>query len=324
MKRETGPKLLRYGWLVLLGGLLFWALRSVPLQDVWSALSQLRLWQVGALLALDALVFGLMTARWWIIVRADDAAAAYLPLYGYRLAAFAMSYFTFGPQVGGEPLQVLFLQRKFRLTFARATSAVILDKLLELLGNVIFLAIGLAAIFQSGILPVSATQVTGGLIPMAAILAWPPIHIFLLYRGKYPLSVLARAAQSRFGNHSFLRLIVVSERMAGSFTRRRFGALMASLGVSLASQAGMVIGYWLLAGYIGYPLAGTQALAGMTALQVAFMVPVPAGMGAAEASQVFIFAAMGYSAAAGLTMSLLLRMRDILFGGIGLFIAGKI
>jgi uncharacterized membrane protein YbhN (UPF0104 family) len=49
--------------------------------------------------------------------------------------------------------------------------------------------------------------------------------------------------------------------------------------------------------------------------------PVPAGLGALEASQVFALQALGYDAALGLSLSLLIRLRDLLFGGLGLALA---
>ena len=66
----------------------------------------------------------------------------FLPLVGYRLSAFGLSYFTPGPQVGGEPLQIIYLQKNYGLTYARATAAVIMDKLLEFLVNFLLLAVG--------------------------------------------------------------------------------------------------------------------------------------------------------------------------------------
>ncbi len=59
------------------------------------------------------MLYVLVTLRWWIIVRADAKHIPYLPLLGVRVSVFGVSYFTLGPQVGGEPLQVLFLQRKY-------------------------------------------------------------------------------------------------------------------------------------------------------------------------------------------------------------------
>jgi uncharacterized membrane protein YbhN (UPF0104 family) len=50
---------------------------------------------------------------------------------------------------------------------------------------------------------------------------------------------------------------------------------------------------------------------------------VPGGLGALEASQVFALGAFGISAAAAISVTLLIRARDILIGGLGLLLASR-
>lgn len=126
-----GIRLLRtFAIYAVLSLLLYWALRSVLLIDIWETIKQLRLRQIIILLLINAVVIALMAARWWIIVRADNHSVPILPLAGYRLSAFGVSYFTPGAQAGGEPLQIIYLQKRCGLTCARATATVIMDKLL--------------------------------------------------------------------------------------------------------------------------------------------------------------------------------------------------
>jgi hypothetical protein len=101
------------------------------LVHIWESLRQLTLWQISLLLLINSLVIVSMTARWWLVVRAERPELPFLPLIGYRLAVFGLSYFTPGPQVGGEPLQIIYLCRYHGIGLARAVSSVILDKLLE-------------------------------------------------------------------------------------------------------------------------------------------------------------------------------------------------
>jgi len=56
---------------------------------------------------------------------------------------------------------------------------------------------------------------------------------------------------------------------------------------------------------------------------LAFLVPLPGGLGALEASQVFALGAFGVSAASALGVTLLIRARDLLIGGLGLLLAGR-
>src|SRR5262245_45659351 len=91
---------------LLLAALLYFALRNAPLHEIWYTLRQLQLWQIAILFGLNLFIYALITLRWWIIVRAENKFVAYVPLLLVRIAVFGVSYFTLGPHVGGEPLQV--------------------------------------------------------------------------------------------------------------------------------------------------------------------------------------------------------------------------
>ncbi len=329
--------------LALLGGLLYWALRNAPLADILALLRQLTASQLAWLLALNSGIFALITARWWLILRAESSRVTFLPLVGYRLAAFGLSYFTPGPQVGGEPLQIIYLQRNYGLTFARATSAVIMDKLLEFLANFLFLAVGFGAVARSGMLLEYALPAWLTL-PFALFLFWPLAHILLMYFGKYPFSALLapflrlrhralkkveekfpknpRSQRSLWVNFlNLLRLVSISERLAGLFCRRHLGYLLLALTASLLAWVGMVYEYVYMLACLRADLDFSQALASLTIVRLSFLMPMPAGLGTLEASQVLAVTAFGLPAALGISLSLLMRARDLLIGGLGLLIA---
>ena len=62
----------------------------------------------------------------------------------------------------------------------------------------------------------------------------------------------------------------------------------------------------------------------MTAARIAFLLPAPGGLGVLEASQVLTFSALGLNPAVGLSLTLLIRVRDIALGTGGLLWAGII
>jgi len=308
----------------ILALLLWWTLRNVPLGEIWNTLRQLRLWQIALLLSLNTLVIALMTARWWIIVRAENRRIPFLPLTGYRLSAFGLSYFTPGPQVGGEPLQVIYLQKYHGLSYARATSAVIMDKLLEFLVNFLLLAVGAWAVFRVRLIPDNGGSLFGSLIGLGVLLAWPLVHILLMYNGMRPISALLRAQPFLSQKTKALRLTFAAERMAASFCQRHFPALLAAVGVSLLAVAGIAVEYVLMVEFLGVRLDALQVFAALTAMQLAFLMPLPGGLGALEASQVFALGVFGQPAAVAISLTLLMRARDILNGGLGLLLAGRI
>jgi len=313
----------RLVWLLILSSLLYFALRNAPLIDIWNTLKTLKLSQITIILIINATVIGLMTARWWIIVRAENPSVPFLTLIGYRLSVFGLSYFTPGPQVGGEPLQVIYLQRNHGVTFARATSAVIMDKLLEFLVNFILIGIGAWAIVTVGLISGTGFRLSLSLIGLAGLLAWPVGHIALLYRGIMPVSRILLRQPFIQKNNKGIRLVIVAERMASTFCRKHTRAMLLAISASLLSILGIVIEYYLMVSFLGMQISTIQIFAALTTMQVAFLMPLPGGLGALEASQVFALGMFGQPPSAAISLTLLMRGRDILNGGLGLLLAGR-
>ncbi len=295
-------------------------------------LQRLQAWQLLALAALNGLLYILVTLRWWIIVRAEARNVPYLPLLAVRVSVFGVSYFTFGPQVGGEPLQVLALQRRYGISFSRATASVLIDKLLEFLVNFLLLALGLMAIFRAGFLPNQELglfhpennwMLTLSLVFLPGLIAWPILHIILLYRHIHPLTRLLNFIPFIPKHSRLVRFLRTSEWMAGTFCQRHPRALIGSLAASLLAGVGMLLDYALMISFLGIPLPFWQTVAGWTAGWLSFLVPLPGGLGALEASQVFALGVFGIPAATAISVTLLMRARDLLIGGFGLLMAGS-
>ncbi len=306
---------------LVVAGLLAYALRNIPLGSIRATLSRLSLAQAGGLLALNGLVILSMTLRWWLVARAEAPGLPFLPLVASRLAVFGVSYFTPGPQVGGEPLQVLALRKDHGLSVARATATVIMDKLLELLGNFIFLTLGLFAFLRLGALkglPLWAW------VPAALLLLWPAVHILLMQAGVRPVSLVLKTLLPGLRRKKWMRLLSVSEYFASAFTQRHPWRLVGALLASLLSWTGMAAEYMLILHFLGAHPDLWQGLFGLTASLLAFLLPLPGGLGALEASQVAALGALGHPAALAISVTLIMRARDLLNGGLGLLIAPRL
>lgn len=305
-------------------GLLFFALREAPVVAIWEVVRRLQVWQIGVLLGIDAIVYAFVSARWWLIVRAEDSTIEYVPLIGVRLAAFAVSYFTVGPQVGGEPLQVLYLRRRYGTTYARATASVIIDKLLELLANFVFLILGIGAALQSGVVRGGGGLAPWNLIALLVFLAWPLFHILMLISGRHPISALLGVIRVVRQDGRPARYLRASERLAGQFCRRHTRTLFAAAGASLLACAAAVIEYGFITSFLAVGLSVPQIVVAWTAGWLSFLVPVPGGLGALEAVQVLALGAFGVSQAAAMGVAVAMRGRDLLLAGIGAVLGGRL
>ena len=85
----------------------------------------------------------------------------------------------------------------------------------------------------------------------------------------------------------------------------------------------MILEFYSMAVFLGVPLTFFQLIALLTAARLAFLLPLPGGLGTLEASQVWALSLMGFSPAAGIGLSLLIRLRDVLLGLLGLWWGGK-
>ena len=321
--RNARKWLIRMAVLVLLALLLWWALRKAPLVEIWVAIRQLQLWQIAVILSLNAFFYIIATLRWWTIVRAENKQVPYFPLLGVRVSVFGVSYFTLGPQVGGEPLQILALQRRYHLTYTHATATVLMDKLLEFLVDFLMLAIGLTAILRVGVLAENGLQFSGDLVLLAFLNFWPPVHLILLYNRRYPLGGLLHRLPLIKKNSKPVRFLRLAEKLAGRFCQRHPGRLLAAIGFSILAGAGMLLDYALMTSFLNIHLTFWKMTASWMMGWISLLMPLPGGLGALEASQVFTLGKFGFTPAAALSLTLVMRGRDILIGGLGLLLASS-
>jgi uncharacterized membrane protein YbhN (UPF0104 family) len=84
----------------------------------------------------------------------------------------------------------------------------------------------------------------------------------------------------------------------------------------------MIFEFWLALRFLGIPAGLVETIAAQTAARLAFLLPLPAGLGALEASQVLAMRMLGIDPALGIALSLVIRARDVFFGLLGLWVGG--
>ncbi len=99
---------------------LIWLSRSLPLGEIQAILFSSQPVGAGGPGCLQWLALVVFSSRWWLALRAQGHRLPYLTVFRYRMAAFAISYFTPGTQFGGEPLQVYCAQQPPRRACGRS------------------------------------------------------------------------------------------------------------------------------------------------------------------------------------------------------------
>ena len=309
--------------------LLVWAFRQVSLQQVFVVLARFHWSGILILIFVNVTIELLMGSRWWVLIQAIGYKVKYLPIAAYRVASFAVSYFTPGPQFGGEPLQVYLLKKKYDMSVSAATASVTLDKLFELFFNFSFLTFGMSFIVFG---KYSSENFLGmkALFFVVLISTVPIAALVLLWSGRKPFSFIVRVAESiaRIFNiqpgvvNKFKNMIAAVEDQAIQMFHRNSSGLIYALFFSFILLAGGLLEFWLLFYFLGLSLSPIQLVILMTAARLAFLMPLPAGLGTLEASQIISLKIMGLDPTVGFTACIVIRIRDLFFGTIGLILAG--
>jgi hypothetical protein len=316
------PKLRRFHlfWL-LMPLLLWWALKDIDWSAVWAALSRLALWQIVILVSINIVVLFFFSIGWWLILRTQGWPIPLWRLTAYRVAAFGVSYFTPGPQFGGEPLQVFLLQRNHGLPGSSAVAAIALDRVLEVLINFLILAVGIILIGQWNLWPGSqGVALTGVGALSILIITWG----WFTWHGHLPLTRLLKRFPLK--PEYFLRAITLvedSERRVAEFCQTNPKIILAVVLLSLFNWLLVLIEYWLGMYFLGLALSPQQLITAVTINRLAFLAPLPGGLGALEGSQVLAMTVLGLDPAIGVSEGLIIRARDVLTGLIGLWLGWR-
>jgi len=323
-RSRLGSLWLRYALWLGLPLALAWVLRDVSLAELGEALRELTPGEVALLAAVNLLVVLAFSGRWWALLRARGLRLPYLPLSAYRLAAFAVSYFTPGTHFGGEPLQVHLVHQREDVPLAMATASVVLDKTIEMIANFAFLAIGLAMVVRLGLQPTGSGLVLR--VASLLLLIIPAAYLIAAWRGKRPGTWAATKSGLR-GKGSGWRARMVSaleesEREVAVAAQKAPVGILAGAAFSALSWGLLLLEWAMALRFLEIDLSAGEVVAVVTAARLALFVPLPGAAGALEASLLFAVTALGYSEAQALSLALVIRVRDVAFGAVGLWLGG--
>ncbi len=308
-------------WL-LVGLLFWWAWRDISFAALAETFQRLSPFTLGVLFLINGAILLLFSSRWWLIVRALGHRIPYLALAKYRLAGFGMSYFTPGPQFGGEPLQVYFLRARHHVPTETALASVSLDKLLEMLANFTFLALGILIVAWRGLF---FQDVSGMLILASAGMVGLLLgYLVALLMGKTPLAWIFGRLPLMKRNQTSLdairQTLLDAESQIGAFCRQKPLVILQSSILSTVIWLAMLGEYTLVLRFFGVETSLLNVLTIIIFARLAFLTPLPGGLGALEAGQVFAMQSLGFAPILGVSMSLFIRVRDSLFGLLGLWL----
>jgi len=320
-KRFWRPRWLVWALLLIAAG---YAARSLPFSEIWGNFQRLTPIQLTGWIILNLVILTLASMRWQTLLQAQGQSVPILSIAGYRMASYALSYFAPGPQVAGEAMQVYIIQKRHKVPSATAISTVVLDKSMEILANFLFIVIGGAVIVSSRV--INQAFFAQFILLMCLILCLPISYFVALWKGSKPAARLFQWIKGlRKNDDRINRWIDVATNAEGQmiYLCKEKPRVMAQVFVlSVLIWVVLLMDYALAMSFFGLELNLVETVSALTAARIAFLTPIPGGLGAYEASQVLVMTALGLSPAVGVSLSLIVRGRDLLMGGLGLGLVG--
>ncbi len=312
-------------FLFLLGvGIAFFigVIYQTGIEEIWNNLRQFTLFHFGIFLVLSTFNFMLYTLRWHLIIKSIyNHKLSFFQLFMHRMSGFAVSYITPTAQTGGEPLRAMLLH-KDGVPTKQTASSVIIDKGLEFAALFIFIGAGLVIALLEGNLPQEMQLFFGVLLVLLiGLVFW--FYFSSVKNIGFFSSSLRFFRLSRLKKVKSLeeRLIEIEDEMA-DFYKKHGGIFVVLIFISLLIASFLLLEHWLIARFMGVNMTFLQTFLVSTIPYIAFVLPIPSGIGVLESGHVAMFAALGIPINA-FVLVFIIRIRDLVFVLIGLIHASK-
>ena len=271
-------------------------------------------WRLPLLLCFPAALMVVCDTLGWRFAFHDDR-VPFSRLVAARLAGEAINLTTPTASVGGEPVKAWLLREHVPLS--ESLPSVVIAKTTITLAQTLFLLVGITVAWAS--LPLHSSLLWGMewflVLECLGTAGFVAVQVFGVTgrMGRW----LERLGVLGDGPHAAtLRQI---DQAFSSFYRRRPRRLVSSIFWHLAGWLlGSLEAYcilWALGVAAPFPLALVIDAFGAGIGFAAFL--IPARLGAQEAGDLAVFVALGFGAPVGLTFSLVRRLREVLWAGVG-------
>ena len=234
----------------------------------------------------------------------------------HRYAGWAVSFLTPSAQVGGEPVRVMLLT-KDGVRRRDAVFSVIIDKMLQLSGLVIFVLIGFTFLLSKHLVTKDIFMTLGiALIFFVSLICW--FYYSSVRNIGFFSSIFRLFRLNRFKRFkkTYNKILIVEEAIREFYTDH-WGKFVRLLILSVIAEAYEMIEYWLIGYFMGIEFTMFQLFLVRSIPILTYLLPIPGALGVLEGSHAAIFALLGVNINV-FVFVLITRIRDLINVFIGL------
>lgn len=303
-------------WIIALT-LAVWLLRNLQFQLIAETITNLTSEQWIAWLLINLCIIFIFVWRWLVLTKGLALNLRFLDLLLLRQAGQTISFITPGPQFGGEPLQIFILLKSYLISPNDSVFAVAADRFFELWINFAVLLIGVIILLSSGSGLAdwfSLSLIVSLLLLLLSFFAW------LLIKRQKKVSLAINKFSQKWLSSSRLskakiHLTIKDESLNKLLTNRI--ALFKGLMLSIAGWLLTFLELYLVLGFFNIYVNIIQFVLILVAMRLAFLLPLPGGIGTLEAAIFWSFTALALPASSAAALLALIRFRDLVVLGSG-------
>lgn len=312
------------------GLLLFLIFYLVNVTEVFINMTKIGPWGIGAFMANIIFIMLIGGFSWQIILRAYGHHLPFWDVFRIKTIGFAISYLTPSMYIGGEPVRIYLLGKKYGVSMTRIGATVVVDKFLELGAGLFYILLGSVYVLIRYELPpllflvllvINAVLVgVMGLLLIGFIWKTRPFSSTLGILGKIkPLRKAVKAIMPT--------IIGLEKDIYSAFGKHGRSTLQAfSLNLLIGGLIFIKPALFFFFLRVFFNLSQLALLFALTHLLLALQF-TPGALGIFEWGEVGIFGLIGISSEKALAYSLMVRIADLLVvaaaGGTGIHMGVK-
>jgi len=316
-------KLLKTSIFFIAVAFFIWIIAKSNPSLIWQQIVSLR-WKILVVILAYLIIYFFDTLGWRWAFKKSTKLPGLFRLFLARQAGEALNYTTPTAYLGGEPIKALVLKKRYGVNLVDGLSSVVIAKTALFLSKVIFLLIGI--ILSLRLLKLDSVVATSILWTFIGIVGLFLFFIFLQRKGLFKLGFkLARGLKlSNAFEDKKARLEELDENIANFYIKdkvRFFGSFIFHLLGWFAGAIEVYIILYFLGIPVNWPTAFMIEVFFKTANSAFFF--VPAALGVQEGAGYVVLSALGLGGVVGVALSIVKRIREIFWAGIGLLIFAK-